>query len=154
MSEITSDGFNFAEVDVTNMEVKIGGRKKRMSGKVVVADNKEAYGGDAKTIAAMAAETVARVTGDARQADRAYEQAREQAEGDPQARLNVIKTRNWMHKNKIADASLKFDPARDVWYLRYLKVDKTTGFISPHYREITEDQMNRLGQRLQDMGAE
>lgn len=154
MSEVTSDGFNFAEVDAKKMKVRVRGREQLVDGKVVVADNKAAYGGDAKTIALMAAETVARVTQDGEQAERAYEQALEQAEQDPRARMLYQRTKSWQVKNRIADATLEYDPAQSVWYLRYLKVDKQTGFATMRYRILTDEEMDRLGEKLTDMGVE
>lgn len=154
MSDEMSEGFNFAEVDAQNMRVKRRGEWVTIrDGKIVVADNKEAYGGDAKTIAAMAAETVARVAGDAAQADRAYDQALEQAEQSPEDRLRRAKTKAWQVKNRIADASLEYDSKRNVWYLRYLAEDKETKMLKFRYREISESEMNHLGDLLQSHGV-
>lgn len=150
MSKQLSEGFNFAEVDAKKMRVTRRGEQVVLDGKIVVADNKEAYGGDAKTIAAMAAETVARVTQDSAQADRAYIQALEQAEEDPEARWARDRVKAWQTANRIADAQLKYDEQRECWYFRYLVEDRKTGVVQYRYREISDAQMNYLGQYLRE----
>lgn len=155
--EILSEGFNFAEVDVDpGMMVKIRGERRRLptASKVVVVDNKEAYGGSAKTIAAMAGETVARVTHDAQQAQRAYDQALEQAEESPEERWLLQRIKAWQVKNRIEDIKLEYDPAREVWYMRYLVINKSTGLGRFRYRQIADSALQNLGEFLRQKEAE
>ena len=120
---------------------------KRISGTVIVADSAGGYG-DKESLAAMAGDTVSRVSTDSTAGDKAYEDALEQYDTD-----RVLEKRRLANNSVLAkEPALKmvYTPSVDVWDVAWLDEDISTGIVTPRSKKLTDAQAGYMYQQYQE----
>ena len=120
---------------------------KRISGTVIVADSSGGYG-DKESLAAMAGDTVSRVSTDSTAGDKAYEDALEQYDTD-----RVLEKRRLANNYVLAkEPALKmvYTPSTDVWDVAWLDEDISTGIVTPRSKKLTDAQAGYMYQQYQE----
>ena len=120
---------------------------KRISGKVVVADTANGYG-DGQSLAAMTADTVARVSTDTKAGDRAYEDALEQYDADRVVEKRKIA--NMSKFSKIPALSMYYTPSTDTWDLSWMDENQATGTVTPRSKKLTDAQAGYMYQQYRE----